>query len=229
MRTPTRSGTSKIAYGDDPSQYGVLHVPRGEPRGIVVVIHGGFWKATYDYTLGEPLAQDLARRGWIAWNIEYRRLGNGGGNPETFADICAAIDHLAQLGLPHGRTITLGHSAGDEVLRQIGPRLSQILRDDKRLGPYRMLDIARQVASARSPRSTSRARTSTIASRGAGRALATADVISIRMAKNSITQASRKSPNITPGEAFAWSLAIIPMSTAPTSRKGSIQISVAAK
>lgn len=107
--------TQRIEYGEDAEQFGILHRPEGESRGVVVVIHGGFWKATYDYTLGEPLAQDLARRGWIAWNIEYRRLGNGGGNPETFADICTAIDHLAQLGLPHGRTITLGHSAGGHL------------------------------------------------------------------------------------------------------------------
>ena len=32
------------------------------------------------------------RRGWAVWNIEYRRVGNGGGWPDTFADVAAAID-----------------------------------------------------------------------------------------------------------------------------------------
>ena len=31
------------AYGDGPSQFGELRVPDGEPRGVVVVVHGGFY------------------------------------------------------------------------------------------------------------------------------------------------------------------------------------------
>ena len=46
-----------------------------------MVIHGGFWKAAYDLSLGRPLAASLAEHGWAAWNIEYRRVGNGGGDP----------------------------------------------------------------------------------------------------------------------------------------------------
>ena len=53
----------RFAYGDDPSQFGELHLPEGTPRGVVVVIHGGFWRAAYDLTLGTPLAASLAARG----------------------------------------------------------------------------------------------------------------------------------------------------------------------
>jgi len=80
-------------YGDDPSQYGVLY---GEGP-VAVLIHGGFWKDQYGLDLMEPLAEDLAARGWAAWNIEYRRLGNGGGVPATLDDVSAAIDLLADL------------------------------------------------------------------------------------------------------------------------------------
>ncbi len=75
----------RIRYGPDSSQYGQLHRPHaGPPRAVVVVIHGGFWRARYDASLGTPLAVDLAGRGFAAWNVEYRRLGAGGGWPTTF-------------------------------------------------------------------------------------------------------------------------------------------------
>ena len=104
-----------VAYGDDPAQFAELYHPRGESRGVVVVIHGGFWKAEYDLTLGQPLAQSLAAHGWTAWNIEYRRVGNGGGTPETFEDVGAAIDALAEQGLDLSTVVTLGHSAGGHL------------------------------------------------------------------------------------------------------------------
>jgi acetyl esterase/lipase len=105
-----------LSYGDDPAQVASLHRPDGESRGVVVVIHGGFWKAQYDAALGVPLAQDLARRGWTAWNLEYRRVGNGGGWPETFDDVAAGIDHLATVeGLDLSTVVTLGHSAGGHL------------------------------------------------------------------------------------------------------------------
>ena len=62
------------------------------------------------------MAEDLAERGWAAWNIEYRRLGNGGGVPETLDDVSAAIDKLAELdGVDLSRVVTIGHSAGGHL------------------------------------------------------------------------------------------------------------------
>ncbi|MFN8518770.1 MAG: alpha/beta hydrolase [Chloroflexota bacterium] len=116
MRRP-RGGIRRrrIRYGDDPSQFGVLF---GEGP-VAVVIHGGFWKATYDLSLMDALCMDLASRGWAAWNVEYRRLGNGGGVPATLEDVAAAIDHLAELAPDHGldlsRVVTIGHSAGGHL------------------------------------------------------------------------------------------------------------------
>lgn len=109
-----------IAYGDDPEQHGQLFLPKGDPRGVVVVIHGGFWKAEYDAGLGRPLAADLAERGWAAWNLEYRRVGSagaggGGGTPATFDDVAAGVAKLADLGLDLSTVVTLGHSAGGHL------------------------------------------------------------------------------------------------------------------
>jgi acetyl esterase/lipase len=105
----------RIAYGDDPSQFGELSRPSVRPKGVVVVVHGGFWKASYDLSLGRPLARSLCEHGWAAWNIEYRRIGNGGGAPSTLDDVAAAIDALHGHDLPLDRVVALGHSAGGHL------------------------------------------------------------------------------------------------------------------
>jgi acetyl esterase/lipase len=109
-------------YGPDRDQYAELHIPPGSRRsGVIVVIHGGFWRAAYDASLGRPLAADLARHGWTAWNIEYRRVGRGGGWPTTFQDVADAIDLLAELDLDldldldTSRVTAVGHSAGGHL------------------------------------------------------------------------------------------------------------------
>lgn len=105
----------RIAYGDDPSQFGELSLPHGEPRGVVVVIHGGFWSAAYDLSLGRPLAASVRERGWVAWNLEYRRIGNGGGHPATLDDVAAGIDKLAELDVDLTTVVAVGHSAGGHL------------------------------------------------------------------------------------------------------------------
>jgi acetyl esterase/lipase len=106
----------RLAYGPDPDQHGELWLPEGTHRpGTVVVIHGGFWRARYDASLGRPLARDLAARGWVAWNVEYRRVGRRGGWPGTLADVAAAIDLLATLDVDLTKVVALGHSAGGHL------------------------------------------------------------------------------------------------------------------
>lgn len=110
-------------YGEDPSQWGELFLPDlpdgGTHRGVVVLIHGGYWRSKYGAELGEPLAGDLAAHGVAAWNLEYRRAGNGGGWPQTFQDILAGIDKLQELAGPHAldlaKVVALGHSAGGHL------------------------------------------------------------------------------------------------------------------
>jgi acetyl esterase/lipase len=102
-------------YGPDPAQYGELWLPDDVPAGTVLVIHGGFWRARFDLALGRPLAADLARRGYAAWNLEYRRAGAGGGWPATFEDVAAGIDLLAELPVDASRVVAVGHSAGGHL------------------------------------------------------------------------------------------------------------------
>ena len=116
----SRPGCHSYAH-DHRVQVADLHMPRGEgPFPVAVVLHGGHWRATYGKLTTRPLAADLARRGWAAWNVEYRRLdrGQGGGWPATFTDVAAAVDHLAVLGDPRldlSRVAVVGHSAGGQL------------------------------------------------------------------------------------------------------------------
>ncbi|QNP71234.1 alpha/beta hydrolase [Streptomyces roseirectus] len=134
------------AYGDHPDQVIDFYVPRGTGgtgvlAPLVVVLHGGAWRARYDRQHVTPFADFLARRGFAVANVEYRRgelTGEGpGGNapagdgegatpvagrwPDTFDDVAAALDALPGLvrdALPMAdprRTVLTGHSAGGHL------------------------------------------------------------------------------------------------------------------
>jgi acetyl esterase/lipase len=114
--------TEHHRYGPHRQQRGDLYVPRdgNGPYPVVVLIHGGFWRAFYGKVVMKPLAADLVRRGFATWNIEYRRIGRrqGGGYPMTFDDVATAIDYLAGLEdqrLDLSDVTFLGHSAGGHL------------------------------------------------------------------------------------------------------------------
>jgi acetyl esterase/lipase len=110
-----------IRYGGAPGQVGDLSLPAGTvgPVPVVVLIHGGFWRARFGKAALAPLARALTAAGHVVWNIEYRRTGRGGGGggvPETLTDVATAIDHLAVVeGLDPGPVVTCGHSAGGHL------------------------------------------------------------------------------------------------------------------
>ena len=119
MRLPER-----VAYGPGSSQFCELFVTkttspgRAGPYPVVVLVHGGFWRAQYDRTLEWQVAGDLCERGFAVWNVEYRRVGDGGGWPATFEDVAAAVDALGGTGderLDLGRVVFVGHSAGGHL------------------------------------------------------------------------------------------------------------------
>jgi acetyl esterase/lipase len=100
---------------------------------VVIIIHGGFWKAKYSLDLMNPLADDLTEHGFASWNIEYRRVsadgiaGNlGSGWPGTLTDVAQAADYLRELAseykLDLGCVITLGHSAGGHLALWLAAR-----------------------------------------------------------------------------------------------------------
>ena len=119
---PSREPDQRVAYGEDSSQFGELRVPAGSgPHPVVVLIHGGCFKAAYANTRDlAPMADALKDRGIASWNIEYRRLGQpGGGWPGTYLDVGRAVDHLRTLAesnaLDLNRVVIVGHSAGGHL------------------------------------------------------------------------------------------------------------------
>lgn len=118
----------KFRYGRARSQAADLYRPAEPgPCAVVVLVHGGFWRAPYDRTLMEPLARDLAGRGFAVWNIGYRRLGErGGGWPGTFEDAAAAVDMLASVPAQHeldlDRVAAVGHAAGGHLALWLAAR-----------------------------------------------------------------------------------------------------------
>ncbi|MGW0752747.1 alpha/beta hydrolase [Streptomyces sp. NPDC002587] len=131
---PVVAPDASAAYGEHPDQVVDFYAPRGEARGpvpLVVVLHGGAWRAPYDRQHVTPFVDFLARRGFAVANVEYRRgrsLPNqsaegpvAGRWPETFDDVAAALDALpglAAAALPQAdlrRVVVTGHSAGGHL------------------------------------------------------------------------------------------------------------------
>ena len=83
-----------MVYGDGPA---------------AIVIHGGFWRAQWREPIMAAVAVAIAQLGYQAWSIEYRRVGDGGGYPETLDDVAAAIR-----AAPDPR-FAIGHSAGGHL------------------------------------------------------------------------------------------------------------------
>lgn len=119
---PVVGESTRWAYGDHDDAFGELWLPEGDaPAPVVVLIHGGFWRDGFFLDLMDPLIPSLLERGVAVWNIEYRRVGAGGGYPETFEDVADAMDLLAALPnatrslLDLDRVGLVGHSAGGHL------------------------------------------------------------------------------------------------------------------
>lgn len=106
------------AYGAHPDQHADLRLPPGEARGLAVILHGGFWRAAYGKEIMDAAAIALTGEGWATWNVEYRRVGSGGGWPETFADVTAARAAAPD----HRRVVAIGHSAGGHLALLLASR-----------------------------------------------------------------------------------------------------------
>ena len=132
--TPTHAPAAvlTIAYGPSPAQVGDLYLPTLDTEAVaagaarptlpaICLLHGGFWRMPWGRDHIAPLAADFAQRGFVVWNLEYRRVGApGGGWPGTLQDVVSGIEHLATMAaqgvaLDLDRVTVLGHSAGGHL------------------------------------------------------------------------------------------------------------------
>lgn len=103
----------RVKYGPLPDQYGDLRFPTSTARRLAVLVHGGLWRHEWTADTTEGIALDLTGRGWATVNLEYRRVGLGGGWPETFEDLGRALAQLPEWTEIKPENIALiGHSAG---------------------------------------------------------------------------------------------------------------------
>jgi acetyl esterase/lipase len=109
-----------LAYGSGPERVADVRIPQGSgPHPLVLVIHGGYWRAKYDRSHLGPMCVDLTARGYLTCAPEYHRAGHDdGGWPGTFVDVAAAVrilpTLLGELVAPQ-QVILVGHSAGGHL------------------------------------------------------------------------------------------------------------------
>jgi len=127
VKLPAVPATARYAYGADPAQFGDLYLPaQEEQHPVIVLIHGGCWRAQYGLAQLGRFCATFAALGVAVWSLEYRRLGNGGGWPHTFFDVAAGADFLRALGSQHSldlnRVVAVGHSAGGHLALWLAAR-----------------------------------------------------------------------------------------------------------
>jgi acetyl esterase/lipase len=112
---------ARVPYGKAPQQFGDFFLPHGSgPYRAVIFIHGGFWRNAFSLDHAGHLCAALARAGAAVWSVEYRRIGDPGGDWTGMSDdIVRGAQHLVPLAnrynLDLKRVIAAGHSAGGQL------------------------------------------------------------------------------------------------------------------
>ena len=113
-------------YAPGPDHVIDLYLPPGNrPARVIVLAHGGYWQ--FDRRPCRLLAGALADDGFIVVLPEYRLTGGGGGWPNSYRDIRAAVNHLPQLLARLARpgpvdVVLVGHSAGGHMAMWLARR-----------------------------------------------------------------------------------------------------------
>ena len=105
-----------IPYGPKPRNHLDLFLPEGDPQGLLMFIHGGYW-LTFDRGTWSHLAAGAVARGWACAVPSYTlapeaRIG------EMTREIARALEVAARLVA--GPVVVTGHSAGGHLSARMG-------------------------------------------------------------------------------------------------------------
>ncbi|MGW2330527.1 alpha/beta hydrolase [Streptomyces sp. NPDC001700] len=111
------------AYGEHPDQVVDFHLPHDPagPAPLVILFHGGAWRAPYDRQHVSPLAAYLAERGFAVALAEYRRGAATGGDAEAGRAAAGRDGQGPQGGAPGGDAGVSAAGLGEAD----GPRVAQ--------------------------------------------------------------------------------------------------------
>ncbi|MGM0906727.1 MAG: alpha/beta hydrolase [Pseudomonadota bacterium] len=117
LELPSGSPDNTYSYGPHSSQFIQYWnaSKKSDTAANVIFIHGGCWLKDYDITHTNPASNALRNTGFNVWSIEYRRLGEEGGDwPASLNDVKAAINFIGKKlnGRP---SAVMGHSAGGHL------------------------------------------------------------------------------------------------------------------
>ncbi|MEE9453061.1 MAG: alpha/beta hydrolase [Paracoccaceae bacterium] len=105
-----------VSYGPHPREALDIYHPEGPPKGLMIFVHGGYWRA-FDRHVWAHLAAGAVARGWAVAIPGYVlcpevRIG------DITRQIAAAVD-LAATKIP-GPVHLCGHSAGGHLVARMG-------------------------------------------------------------------------------------------------------------
>jgi acetyl esterase/lipase len=113
-----------------------------------VLVHGGFWRPSFDRMHLQPMAAALAAAGWSTLLPEYRRRP---GHPDdTVADVHTAVRaahrHPDVAAVGDGRIVLVGHSAGGHLVLHAAAALREEVAGVVALAPVADLVLAQDLA-----------------------------------------------------------------------------------
>jgi len=140
LSRPPIAATERVPYGKGACQFYDLFGVRGTgTTPLVIMIHGGFWRSTYDLSHASHLCAALAQTGIAVASLEYRRVGEtGGGWPVTFDDVIAGFTAATKGAAP----VVMGHSAGGQLALLVTSRGLSI-KGVVALAPVACLELGR--------------------------------------------------------------------------------------
>ena len=121
----TQRAELDIAYGTGDREKYDLFLPDGTPKGLVVFVHGGYWKA-FDKSSWSHLANGAVAKGWAVCMPSYT-LAPDTRLSQITGQIAAAINHAA--AHIDGPIHLTGHSAGGHLVSRMVSETSPLLPD----------------------------------------------------------------------------------------------------